>query len=176
MKALLRTTSLVLLSLILSSCGFALRGSASSTSTLSIETVFVESSQENGPLTQLLQTALVNAQIQLVTSAPLAKYVVSIGPEEFNSTAATVNGRARAAQYTLRLGIEIALDMQGQTLLPRERLIVERSYFEDTANIAGSTREADILHNEMRQELVNQIMNRLRAITATSTQTGEADS
>ena len=51
--------------------------------------------------------------------------------------------------------------------------MVERSYFEDTANIAGSTREADILHNEMRQELVNQILNRLRAVS--SAQSGGAD-
>ena len=164
MKALLRASSLILISLTLANCGFALRGSDGST--LSPETVYVRSAQENGPLAQALQTSLVNAQMQLVDTAPQAHYIVSIGQEEFNTTTATVNGRARAAQYTLRLSVELALDMQAQNLLPTERLMVERSYFEDTANIAGSTREADILHNEMRQELVNQILNRLRVVTA----------
>lgn len=169
MNALLRATSLVLISLTLVNCGFALRGSGNSA--LSPETVFVRSAQENGPLTQALQASLVNAQMQLVEADSQANYTVSIGQEEFSTTTATVNGRARAAQYTLRLSVELALDMQNQNLLPAERISVERSYFEDTANIAGSTREADILHNEMRQELVNQILNRLRVVTA---QSGEA--
>ena len=164
MKALLHATSLVLFSLTLAGCGFSLRGSASPA--LSPESVFVRSAQENGQLSQALQTSLVNAQMQLVQTASQARYVVSVGQEDFSTTAATVNGRARAAQYTLRLSVELALDTQEQNLLAPERLSVERSYFEDTANIAGSTREADILHNEMRQELVDQILNRLRVVTA----------
>lgn len=171
MKALLHATSFVLISLTLVSCGFSLRGSAGSA--LSPETVFVRSAQENGQLTQALQTSLVNAQLQLVQSASQARYIVSVGEEEFSTTTATVNGRARAAQYTLRLSVELALDTQEQNLLAPERLAVERSYFEDTANIAGSTREADILQGEMRQELVNQILNRLRVVT--STQSAGAD-
>lgn len=171
MKALIRATSLALISLTLVSCGFALRGSGSTA--MSPENVFVRSAQDNGPLTQALQTSLVNAQMRLVESPSQANYIVSIGQEEFSTTTATVNGRARAAQYTLRLSVELALDRQDQNLLPAERIIVERSYFEDTANIAGSTREADILHDEMRQELIDQILNRLRVVTAT--QSGEAD-
>ena len=171
MKALLRATSLALISLTLANCGFALRGSGSTA--LSPETVFVRSAQENGVLTQALQTSLIDAQMQLVETAPQAHYIVSVSQEEFNTSTATVNGRARAAQYTLRLSVELALDTQDQNLLPAERIMVERSYFEDTANIAGSTREADILHNEMRQELVNQILNRLRAVS--SPQSGGAD-
>lgn len=171
MKTLLHATSLVLISLTLVSCGFSLRGSADSA--LSPETVFVRSAQENSQLTQALQTSLVNAQMQLVQSASQARYIVSVGEEEFSTTTATVNGRARAAQYTLRLSVELALDTQEQNLLAPERLAVESSYFEDTANIAGSTREADILQGEMRQELVNQILNRLRVVT--STQSAGAD-
>jgi len=171
MKALLRITSLVLVSLTLASCGFALRGNGSPA--LSAETVFVRSPQENAPLTQALQASLVDAQMQLTETSSQAHYIVSIGEEEFNTTTATVNGRARAAQYTLRLSVELALDLQDQNLLQAERIMVERSYFEDTANIAGSTREADILHDEMRQELINQILNRLRVVTAA--QSGEAD-
>ena len=164
MKALLRATSLFIISLTLVSCGYSLRGSAGSA--LSPESVFVRSAQENDQLTQALQTSLVNAQMRLVESASQARYIVSVGQEDFSTTTATVNGRARAAQYTLRLSVELALDTQDQNLLAAERLAVERSYFEDTANIAGSTREADILQSEMRQELVNQILNRLRVVAA----------
>ncbi len=164
MKALLRATSLVLISLVFTGCGFSLRGSESTS--LAPETVFVRSAQENSQLPQGLQAALVDAQMQLAESAAQARYIVSVGQEDFNTSTATVNGRARAAQYTLRLSVELALDMQDQNLLAVERIAVERSYFEDTANIAGSTREADMLRDEMRQELVNQILNRLRVVAA----------
>lgn len=174
MKAKLHRISLILLSLVLASCGFALRGN--NAATLSPETVFVRSAQESGVLTQKLRESFRNANLQLVPSAVEANYVVSVGAEEFASTTATVNGRARAAQYTLRLSVELTLDRQNQNILPTERLMVERSYFEDTANIAGSTRESDILREEMQQELVNQILNRLRVVTTpTNSQSGDAD-
>lgn len=171
MKALLRATSLVSISLLLANCGFALRGDGNTA--IPSEAVFVRSAQGNSLLTQALQASLIDAQMQLVESASQARYIVSVGEEEFNTTTATVNGRARAAQYTLHLSVELALDRQDQNLLPAERLIVERNYFEDTANIAGSTREADILRNEMRQELVNKVLNRLRAVS--TAQSSEAN-
>ena len=171
MKAQLRATILALIALTMTSCGFALRGSGETA--LSPETVYVRGPQENDLLTQALQASLVNAKMLLAETASQARYIVSVSEEEFNTTIATVNGRARAAQYTLRLSVDLALDMQGQNLLPAERIMVERSYFEDTANIAGSTREADILHIEMRQELIDQILNRLRVVVEASS--SEAD-
>lgn len=162
MKTLFRLISLTLFSTLLMSCGFTLRGSG--VASLSPESVYIQSPQNNTPLTLALESALQSAQMEIVQSATTAHYILSVGPELFNSTAATVNGRARAAQYTLQLSVEIALENQEGTLLAPERLIVERSYFEDTANIAGSTQEAEILRAEMRQDMVNQMMNRLRAV------------
>jgi outer membrane lipopolysaccharide assembly protein LptE/RlpB len=75
-----------------------------------------------------------------------------------------VNPRARAAQYEMRLSINIALGNAERYLISPETLMVERIYFEDIANIAGTQEEVEIITAEMRRELVNQLMRRLEAV------------
>lgn len=161
MQLTLRIFTLTLAAFILSSCGFALRGSNGAI--ISNDTVYVQSTQDSSALTQALMSALNDAQLRIVDAASSAHYVLQISAEEFSSRTTTVNGRARAAQYNLQLSTQVSLIELGNVLLEDERLDVERSYFEDTANIAGSTQEIELLQEEMRRELVEQIMRRLRA-------------
>lgn len=161
MQLTLRIFTLIFATFILSSCGFALRGSNSAI--ISNDTVYVQSTQDSSALTQALTSALNDAQLRIVDSASSAHYVLQISDEELSSRTTTVNGRARAAQYNLQLSTRISLSQRGTVLLEDEPLDVERSYFEDTANIAGSTQEIEILQEEMRRELVEQVMRRLRA-------------
>ncbi len=161
MSITMRVATLLLMALVLTNCGFALRGS--SNAPIANDTVYFQSAQPSSELTQALTTALGEAQLRLLDSMQSSNYVLQLSAEEFNSRTSTVNGRARAAQYNLQLGVQISLSQQGVELLSDEPLSVERSYFEDTANIAGSTQEIEILQQEMRRELVEQIMRRLRA-------------
>ena len=161
MRIATRTATILLIALILTSCGFALRGTTNAP--ISNDTVYVQSAQANSPLTQALTAALVQAQLRLVDSERSANYVLQLSAETFDSRTSTVNGRARAAQYNLQLGTQVSLSQRGAQLLSDEALSVERSYFEDSANIAGSTQEIEVLQEEMRRELVEQIMSRLRA-------------
>jgi len=64
----------------------------------------------------------------------------------------------------MRLSINIALGSAEEYLIFPETLMVERIYFEDIANIAGTQEEVEIITAEMRRELVNQLMRRLEAI------------
>ena len=63
----------------------------------------------------------------------------------------------------MRLSIQISFEQGEQTLIRPETLYVERTYFEDLENIAGNQEEVEIIRNEMRRELVNQVMRRLQA-------------
>lgn len=166
MPNIIRITSLLCLSLLLSSCGFALRGSERPALPPGSDTVFIRSAQENSPLSQSVQTALQAQQLRLVTDANEASYVLQIGPEEFDSRAATVNGRATAAQYRYLLSAEISLSQNGVTLLEPERIIVENQLFFDSYNTAGSLQEEDLVRQEMRQQFAQQLLSRLRALAA----------
>ncbi|MCB1648741.1 MAG: hypothetical protein H7A05_01500 [Pseudomonadales bacterium] len=166
MPNIIRIASLFCLSLLLSSCGFALRGSERPALPPGSDTVFLRSAQENSPLSQSVQTALQAQQLRLVADASEAAYVLQIGPEEFDSQAATVNGRATAAQYRYLLSAEVSLSQNGVTLLEPERIIVENQLFFDSYNTAGSLQEEDLVRQEMRQQFAQQLLSRLRALAA----------
>lgn len=162
----IRHTALLCLALLLAGCGFTLRGTEQAT--LPITSVLLRSEQQNSPFMQQLRSALAAANVSTSTGTEQATYVLSVGEEQANTRTASVNSRARAAQYDLQLTVVVQLDSAGQTLFGPETLAIQRSYYEDIANIAGSNEEMELLRTEMRQELVDQLLRRLRAAAASN--------
>lgn len=161
MQHTLRHTAILCLSLFLAGCGFTLRGTEQAT--LPITTVQLVSAQQNSAFMQQLRAALSAADVSTSASNEQGSYVLSVGEEQANTRTASVNSRARAAQYDLQLAIVVQLDRAGTTLFGPETLAVQRSYYEDIANIAGSNEEMELVRTEMRQELVDQLLRRMRA-------------
>ncbi|MGB4246279.1 MAG: LPS assembly lipoprotein LptE [Pseudohongiellaceae bacterium] len=161
MQHTLRHTAILCLSLILVGCGFTLRGTEQAS--LPITTVQLVSAQQNSAFMQQLRDALAAADVSTSAENEQASYVLSVGEEQASTRTASVNSRARAAQYDLQLTIVVQLDRAGTTLFGPEALAVQRSYYEDIANIAGSNEEMELVRTEMRQELVDQLLRRLRA-------------
>lgn len=161
MQHTLRHTAILCLSLILVGCGFTLRGTEQAS--LPITTVQLVSAQQNSAFMQQLRDALAAADVSTSAENKQASYILSVGEEQASTRTASVNSRARAAQYDLQLTIVVQLDRAGTTLFGPEALAVQRSYYEDIANIAGSNEEMELVRTEMRQELVDQLLRRLRA-------------
>ena len=127
-------------------------------------------SQPNSEFSRMLRRSLDVAEIstELVSSledvdltSPIA--VLAIGDEQISNRPVTVNARARAAQYEMRLSVTIALGQANELLIEPETLFVDRTYFEDIENLAGNREEVEIIAAEMRRELVNQLMRRLES-------------
>ncbi len=161
MNRSLRYTVILCMSFVLAGCGFALRGSDQTA--LAITTVELHAAQPNSPFMQQLRDALASADVSTNPVGGSASYVLSVGEEQTHTRTASVNSRARAAQYDLQLAVSVQLDNAGVTLFGPETLAVQRSYYEDIANIAGSNEEMELLRTEMRRELVEQLLRRLRA-------------
>ncbi len=156
----IRLTLLLGLLCTLTACGFALRGAAQGG--LPFTSVQLQAAQANAAFLQQLRTTLNANQISTINGQ--SPYTLRIGPEQSDTRTASVNGRARAAQYDLQLAVEVSLERDGTALFGPQVLSAQRSYFEDIANIAGSTEEMEMLRVEMRQDLVQQLLSRLRAI------------
>ena len=152
------------ISVILSSCGFSLRGSDVLSSKFQV--IQLDMEQPNSEFSRLLRRSLEVADVTIEALLPTNSDspVLLVSNERIVSRPITVNSRARAAQYEMRLSINIALGRAEKTLIPPETLMVERIYFEDIANIAGTQEEVEIITAEMRRELVNQLMRRLEAV------------
>ena len=151
-------------SVILSSCGFSLRGSDVLSSKLQV--IQLDMEQPNSEFSRLLRRSLevADVSIEAVALTNSDSPVLLVSNERIVSRPITVNPRARAAQYEMRLSINIALGNAERYLISPETLMVERIYFEDIANIAGTQEEVEIITAEMRRELVNQLMRRLEAV------------
>ena len=157
--------SFVIFVITLNECGFAIRGNDAISSRFDL--IQLNLQQPNSELSRFLRRSLdvANVETQLGISAEpnSNSAILEIGEEQIASRPVTFNPRARAAQQEMRLSIQISFKQGEQTLIRPETLYVERTYFEDLENIAGNQEEVEIIRNEMRRELVNQVMRRLQA-------------
>ncbi|MCH2343103.1 MAG: hypothetical protein MK321_01155 [Pseudomonadales bacterium] len=157
--------SFVIFVITLNECGFAIRGNDAIS--YRFDLIQLNLQQPNSELSRFLRRSLdvANVETQLGISAEpnSNSAILEIGDEQIASRPVTFNPRARAAQHEMRLSIQISFEQGEQTLIRPETLYVERTYFEDLENIAGNQEEVEIIRNEMRRELVNQVMRRLQA-------------
>ena len=167
MKTILDYSALVILLGFLTSCGYSLR-----TNQLiegSLDTIHLTFSQPNSEFSQILRRNLELADVKVINSMESQQahsnltHELSIGGEEISTRPITINSRARAAQYEMRLSIEITLRVNETFLIESEALFVDRIYFEDIENITGTQEEIGIIISEMRQNLVSQVMRRLES-------------
>ena len=163
-----RTLVLSTLLLVLSSCGFSLRGN--DILSINFNELQFYSEQPNSDIARLLRRSLDGAGVNVtqvnLDGADSNIALIGIANESLISRPVTINPRARAAQIELRLSVDMALLLNEQTLLEPETLFVERTYFQDVENISGNQEEAEIISAEMRRELINQMMRRLAAINS----------
>ena len=167
MKTILDYSALVILLGFLISCGYSLR-----TNQLiegSLDTIHLTLSQPNSEFSRILRRNLELADVKVINSIESQQahsnltHELSIGGEEISTRPITINSRARAAQYEMRLSIEITLRVNETFLIESEALFVDRIYFEDIENITGNQEEIRIITSEMRQNLVSQVMRRLES-------------
>lgn len=157
----MRLVLISILTITLCSCGFSLRGSENAR--LPFSSIALNLQQENAPFSRLLRSTLNSSGVTVGSDG----YTLSVGEEQHSIRPVSVTSRASAAQYELNSTVDVALaDPTGAAVFEPETLIVQKTYFEDIANIAGSNSEIELLRIEMRQELVNQLMRRLQFLPA----------
>ena len=126
-------------------------------------------SQPNSEFSRILQRNLELADVHVINSIESDQansnlpHELLVGGEEISTRPITINSRARAAQYEMRLSIEITLRVNETFLIESEALFVDRIYFEDIENITGNQEEIRIITSEMRQNLGSQVMRRLES-------------
>lgn len=148
----------------LSACGFSLRSGATLGGYESLQLVLADPNGEFArQLRRGLDTSGVQTEVVDMQSADAETPVLGVSAERIASRPITVNPRARAAQYEIRLSVDIVLQQGDNELIAMETLSLERSYLEDIENIAGNQEEVQIITTEMRRELINQLMRRLQA-------------
>lgn len=158
---------LVVVVLALGGCGFALRGSNALSG--SLPEVQLNLQQPNSEMSLLIRRTLESSGIAVSESRDgtfsASVPVLSVGAEQLEVRPITVTPRARAAQYEIRISIEVSLNDSSAAVFGPEDLSVDQTYYENTANITGTQEEIELIQGEMRRQLVSQLIRRLEAAT-----------
>lgn len=153
----------VLLTSLVGSCGFKLRGAYQLPAAM--QTTFVEAEQKNSELVRHLKRRLQASDITLLDEASTDAAVLSIGKEKKSKRIVSVDSRGRAREYTLSYSISFSVKAaQADFEIAEQTITIDRDFLFDTEDVLGKSREETQLYNEMQQDIVRLILLRLQSI------------
>jgi LPS-assembly lipoprotein len=155
----------MLLAMLLSACGFQLRGSVELPTHLS--PMLVDGPSQQDPLREELAGLLENGGLSLTDDARSAASRLRILGQESRRRVLSVDNRGKAAEYLLQQEVRFTLlDKGGEAVIPEQSLSVERSYVHSVDQVLGKQNEQAMLREEMRRDLAGRILTRLRALAS----------
>ncbi|MEP5763196.1 MAG: LPS assembly lipoprotein LptE [Halieaceae bacterium] len=151
---------LIVLMSLLSACGFHLRGSINLPPAWN--DLHLASASPNSELARAFRDRLENAGISWRDRAD-ANYTLVLGTERFDRRNLTIGGNARASEFELKMTTSLQVtDRAGNELMPETDVSSYKIITNDPENVSGKLEESRLLRREMRDELVQQLMRKLR--------------
>ena len=162
MKSRILNGSLVAVAvLVLTSCGFHLRGTGSARMSLSV--IHVTANDAYGEMQQALQRALTEAGVKLVP-ADKAAYSVHLLTERRIRRSVATTSDVQVAEYGLNMEVSFELtDSAGKQVIEPATVSAQRIYRFDSSSLVGSNEEENLLNEEMRRDIASQIIRRIDA-------------
>lgn len=146
--------------LTLSGCGWQLRDTP--LLDYSMGTVHVSYSSSQSPLGIELKRALRANKVQLVSAIDNANYQIKIIDINQSRRIGALNTSVRPAQYQIYKTVDyMVLDKQGAQIIPMTSASAESTYNFNESDMLASKNEENLLQNNLRSEIVRQIVRRL---------------
>ena len=149
--------------LLLSGCGFHLRGDIDLPAGL--QQMYVDGAAKHSTLGLELRRSLKTSGVNVVNDASAAQVILKVSPPAFERRLLSVSGASgKTAEYELIYTLNVSLqDRKGKVVLAPQKLRQLRDYTYDQNNVLGKGDEQSRLQVDMQRDLVRQILNRLQA-------------
>lgn len=148
------------LAVMLSACGFHLRGSGSNE--LAIKELDLSARNAYGETVNQLRDVLKSNGVNVHAGAP---YKLILTNEAETQRAASYAGSARSVEYELSTVLSYDIQGHNDTTLLSDKLEVQKVYLHDGNNITGSDQQSNQTRQEMRRDLVQRMVLRLQQLT-----------
>ncbi|MEN5301824.1 MULTISPECIES: LPS assembly lipoprotein LptE [unclassified Pseudomonas] len=148
------------LAVLLSACGFQLRGTG--TNALSVKEMDVSARNAYGQTVVQLRQVLERSGVNVHAGAP---YRLVLTNEQENSRSASYTGGNRTAEYELTTTLNYSILGLNNLELLSDKVEVRKVYVRDGSNINGSDQEAQRSREEMRRDLVQSMVARLQLLS-----------
>ncbi|MFK7700790.1 LPS assembly lipoprotein LptE [Pseudomonas caspiana] len=148
------------LAVLLSACGFQLRGTGENQ--LSIKELDLSARDAYGKTVVQLRQVLEGSGVKVYTGAP---YKLVILDEQETQRTASSGGSGRSTEYTLNTTLNYEINGSQNRQLLNRKVQIEKIYVHDGNNLIGSDLQADQVRNEMRNDLIRNLMAQLQQLT-----------
>ena len=149
------------LAVMLSACGFQLRGTGNSE--LTIKELDLSARNAYGETVTQLRQALQSSGVNVHAGAPYQ--LVLTNEAESQRSATYSGGSGRSAEYELTTVLSYSIMGHNNTNLLNDNIEVRQVYVHDGNNITGSDQQATQTRQEMRRNLVQNMLVRLQLLT-----------
>jgi len=158
--SLLRHTAILLLTCLLTACGFHLRGDLPLATPL--HSLYIQSNDPYGTLVKELEQSLKMSRVTLVENESEAKTVFVLLKDATAQDLLSVSGTQQTRQYRLSVTVVFEIkDHSGRTIVPPQTLAESRVITVQSNQILGSSNEANLYFQQMRRTLASSILYRL---------------
>jgi len=139
-----------------------MRGYDSSLLSPKLQQMQLSVNSSSNELAQILRRRLISSQVNIIEDS--SAYKLTLGDEQSRERIISVNRNIRAGEYEITLTASFQLENNGDSIIAREIISVDQIYEADPNNAAAKTNEAELVLDELRQALTEQIMRRLQTV------------
>jgi len=146
------------MSILLTACGYHLRGHEG----LPFSTLYLDAANPGTPFIVELRRNLLANKVKLVDTAAQADVVLNIASEIPEKQILTLGGNGRVSEFQLRYRVSVhAYDLKEQEWIPAEEMLLRRDFSYNDAQVLAKEAEELMLYQNMRTDMVQQIVRRL---------------
>ena len=146
--------------LLLSACGFHLRGTE--TSRVQLPPTYLDGAA--GPLQQEVRHYLSISGVSVVAEQKDAQLLIRLIGEDVQRRVLSVGSTGKVEEYEVRYTASYAVERgKGESVIPKESLSEQRSYSFNEADVLAKDAEQERLVQDMRRDVVRRMMLRLQS-------------
>ena len=167
-----------ILYLILSGCGFHLRGTSSVALPPELSTLRVTMGGAGYPplLVEVRNALLALGDVRLTDDVSASVPVLQLHGESSTSQVLAIDSSGRISAYLLNYRVDYSLTgADNKPLLPKQSVKLQREYGFDRLNVLASEKQSEFLQNEMRRDVAQQILRRLARFSSANAVGSHAD-
>ncbi len=162
-----RTASLLtlMLTLLLSACGFHLRGEAAFA--LPFHTLYVKSTNAFAPFIVELKRGIEANGVQITETPEQAQLTLHIVSESTDKQILSLSSSGRVLEYRLLYRVSFqAYDNNQRDWLAPDEITLRRDFSYDDTQVIAKEQEEALLYQNMRNDAVHQMLRRLNHVKA----------
>ena len=151
--------------LLLSACGFQLRGTAS----LPFQSIYVQAAPQSLLATQIKRAVKAGSSTRIADRPEQADVILQITNELRDKQILSLSGGGRVSEYLLRYRVSFRLtDSKNREHIPASEIALKRdvTYSDDQA-LSKESEEA-LLYRDMERDAVQQLVRRLQSVNLKS--------